>query len=158
MTSRVEGNPLDQAWRSTTRGSPLMTIDLGPLREEDAIVMAGAFVDTTNQFAKSCIERAEGNPLFLEQLLRNAEDRGEEEVPASIQSLVLARTDRLSAIDKRALQAASVFGQRFEPAVLNHLLETGDYDCENLIRQNLARAEGPGFLFTHALIQEGVYG
>jgi class 3 adenylate cyclase/tetratricopeptide (TPR) repeat protein len=158
MTSRVEGDPLDQAWRSTTRGSPLMTIDLGPLREEDAIVLAGTFVDSTDPYAKSCIERAEGNPLFLEQLLRNAEEHGEGDMPASIQSLVLARMDRLSTIDKRALQAASVIGQRFEPDVLNHLLETGDYDCQNLVRNSLARAEGSGFLFTHALIQEGIYG
>jgi class 3 adenylate cyclase/tetratricopeptide (TPR) repeat protein len=158
MTSRVEGDPLDQAWRSTTGGSPLMTIDLGPLREEDAIVMAGTFVDATNQFAKTCIERAEGNPLFLEQLLRNAEGYGERDIPASIQSLVLARMDQLSTIDKRALQAASVIGQRFEPDLLNHLLETDDYDCQNLVRHRLARAEGLGFLFTHALIQEGVYG
>jgi class 3 adenylate cyclase len=158
MTSRVEGDPLDQAWRSTTRGSPLMTIDLGPLREEEAIVMVGAFVDSTNQFAKSCIARAEGNPLFLEQLLRNAEEHGDEDMPASIQSLVLARMDRLPTSDKPALQAASVIGQRFEPDVLNHLLETDNYDCENLVQHNLVRVEGSGFLFTHALIQEGVYG
>jgi class 3 adenylate cyclase/tetratricopeptide (TPR) repeat protein len=158
MTSRVEGDPLDQAWRSATRGSPLMTIDLGPLRAEDAIAMAGAFVDATNRFAKSCVERAEGNPLFLEQLLRNAEEHGEGDIPASIQSLVLARMDRLSTIDKRALQAASVIGQRFEPDVLNHLLETDEYDCQRLVRQGLTRAEGSEFLFTHALIQEGAYG
>ena len=99
MTSRVEGDPLDHAWRGSTHGSPLLTIDLGPLHEEEAIVMAGAYVDATEQFAKSCIERAEGNPLFLEQLLRSAEERGEEDMPASIQSLVLARMDRLSAAE-----------------------------------------------------------
>jgi class 3 adenylate cyclase/tetratricopeptide (TPR) repeat protein len=158
MTSRVEGDPFDQSWRGSTHGSPLLTIDLGPLHEEDAIVMAGAFVDATNQFAKSCIERAEGNPLFLEQLLRSAEERGEEDMPASIQSLVLARMDRLSTADKPALQAASVIGQRFSPNLLNHLLETDEFDCENLVRHNLVRLEGSEFLFTHALIQEGVYG
>jgi tetratricopeptide (TPR) repeat protein len=158
MTSRIEGDPLDQAWRASTHGSPLMTIDLGPLHEEDAIVMAGAFVDATDQFAKSCIERAEGNPLFLEQLLRNAEERGEEDMPASIQSLVLARMDLLSASDKSALQAASVIGQRFGLDLLNNLLEMDGYDCENLVQHNLVRFEGVGFLFTHALIQEGVYG
>ena len=30
MTSRVEGDPLGEGWRSSTTGSPLMTIDLGP--------------------------------------------------------------------------------------------------------------------------------
>ncbi len=158
MTSRIEGDPLDQVWRSSTRGSPLMTIDLGPLREADAIVMAGAFIDATNQFAKSCIERAEGNPLFLEQLLRNAEEQGEEDMPASIQSLVLARMDRLSANDKRALQAASVIGQRFALDALRHVLDDADYACTGLIEHHLVRPEGDDFLFAHALIQEGVYG
>ena len=158
MTSRIEGDSLGQAWRASTHGRPLMTIDLGPLHVEDAIVMAGAFVDATNQFAKSCIERAEGNPLFLEQLLRSTEQRSGDDIPASIQSLVLARMDLLSTTDKLALQAASVIGQRFELGLLNHLLETCNYYCEELALHNLARAEGSGFLFTHALIQEGVYG
>ena len=76
MTTRIEGDPLDQTWRSTTYGSPLMTIDLGPLREEEAIALAGGFIDASDCFAMDCIERAEGNPLFLEQLLYNAEEGG----------------------------------------------------------------------------------
>jgi class 3 adenylate cyclase len=40
MTSRVEGDPLTQAWRASTRGSPLTTIDLGPLRQDEAEVIA----------------------------------------------------------------------------------------------------------------------
>ena len=157
MTSRIEGDPLDQAWRGSIRGSPLTTMDLGPLRKEDAIKMAGVFVDATNQFAESCIERAEGNPLFLEQLLRNAEENHEEEMPASIQRLVLARMDRLSAEDKRALQAASVIGQRFSLDTLCHLLGEERYSCDGLLEHHLIRPEGGDYLFAHALIQEGVY-
>ena len=97
MTSRIEGDPLDSAWRGTTQGSPLLTIDLGPLRQKEALEFAGRFIDATNRTAQNCIERAEGNPLFLEQLLRNAEESGDETVPASIQSLMQARMDRLSA-------------------------------------------------------------
>jgi class 3 adenylate cyclase/tetratricopeptide (TPR) repeat protein len=158
MTSRIEGDPLDAAWRASIGGCPLMTIDLGPLRRDEALTLAGTFVDATNQFAQDCIERASGNPLFLEQLLRNAEERGEEEVPASIQSLVLARMDRLTPADKRALQAASVIGQRFALDALQHLLDDPDYRCAGLLKQNLVRPAGAAFLFAHALIQEGVYG
>ena len=82
-----------------------------------------------NQTALDCIQRAEGNPLFLEQLLRNVEEHGDSDIPASIQSLVLARIDRLAAADKQALQAASVLGQRFELEALRHLIESPDYDC-----------------------------
>jgi class 3 adenylate cyclase/tetratricopeptide (TPR) repeat protein len=157
MTSRIEGDPLDPAWRAATSGCPLTTIDLGPLRYDEALTLAGAFIDATERFTQHCIERAGGNPLFLEQLLRNAEDRGDEEVPASIQSLVLARMDRLSPADKHALQAASVIGQRFDFNVLRHLLDDTDYDCANLLKHQLVRPEGDKYLFAHALIRDGVY-
>ncbi len=157
MTSRIEGDPIDPAWRATTDGCPLMTIDLGPLRREEALVLAGTFIEETNQFAQDCIERAGGNPLFLEQLLRNAEERGDKEIPASIQSLVLARMDRLTPADKHALQAASVLGQRFNLDALKHLLNDGDYDCTGLLEHNLARPEGDDYLFAHALIRDGAY-
>jgi class 3 adenylate cyclase/tetratricopeptide (TPR) repeat protein len=156
-TTRVEGDPLDQAWRGATGGSPLMTIDLRPLRADEAANMAEGFIDASNQFARDCVARAAGNPLFLEQLLRGAKDRGEGDLPASIQSLVLARMDRLSAVDKWALQVASVIGQRFTLDTLHHLLDDDTYACRDLIAHHLVRPEGDGYLFAHSLIQEGVY-
>ena len=157
MTSRVEGYPLTQAWRSSTGGCPFMTLDLAPLPKEDSIRLAGSFIETVNQTALDCIQRAEGNPLFLEQLLRNVEEYGDSDIPASIQSLVLARIDRLAAVEKHALQAASVLGQRFELEALRHLIEAPDYDCRALIERSLIRPEGDGYLFDHALVQEGVF-
>ena len=157
MTSRIEGYPLDQAWRAGTGDCPLTTIDLGPLRQQEAQTLADTFNDATDQFVKDCIERAGGNPLFLEQLLRTGETRGEEEVPGSIQSLVLARMDRLLPKHKQALQAASVIGQRFAPDVLRHLLDDSCYDCGGLTDNHLVRPEGDNFLFAHALIRDGVY-
>ncbi len=157
ITTRVEGDPLDSAWRGTTQGCPLLTIDLGPLREAEARELAGGLMEMSNQVARDCIERAEGNPLFLEQLLRNAEESGDEAVPASIQSLVQARLDRLPPEDKAALQAASIIGQRFALDSLRQLTDSPGYNCANLVEHNLVRPEGEDFLFAHALIQEGVY-
>jgi predicted ATPase len=113
MTSRIEGDPVDAAWRASCRGTPFATIDLGPLRRDEALSLAGSFMDATQRVAAACIERAGGNPLFLEQLLRNAEEGTADAVPPSIQSLVLARMDRLAASDRHAFQAAAVIGQRF---------------------------------------------
>jgi tetratricopeptide (TPR) repeat protein len=157
MTSRVEGYPLDEEWRSATGGCPLMTLDLGPLRKEDAVALASGFIATISQVALSCVERAAGNPLFLEHLLRNLEERGGEDVPGSIQSLVLARIDRLSPVDKQALQAASVLGQRFSLDALRHLTKVTQYNCAGLLQRQLVRPEGDDYLFTHALVREGVY-
>ena len=157
MTSRVDGYPLDQNWRNAAGGCPLMTLDLGPLRREDAEALASTFLETNSQLAQSCVERAAGNPLFLEHLLRNLEERGGEDVPASIQSLVLARIDRLPPADKQALQAASVLGQRFSLDTLRHLTKSTQYTCAALVQRSLIRQEGDDCLFVHALVQEGVY-
>ncbi|HLH47920.1 MAG TPA: adenylate/guanylate cyclase domain-containing protein [Roseiarcus sp.] len=157
MTSRVEGDPLDAAWRASCGGAPLATIDLGPLRPDEALSLAGGFIDTSQRVARACIERASGNPLFLEQLLRNAEEGSGEAVPPSIQSLVLARMDRLSPRDRQAFQTAAVIGQRFDLALLRRLLGASDYACDGLIGAALVLPEGEDYLFAHALIQEGAY-
>jgi class 3 adenylate cyclase/tetratricopeptide (TPR) repeat protein len=157
MTSRVEGDPLDEAWRASCGGAPLAMIDLGPLRQDEALRLAGSFIDTTQRLALTCVERAAGNPLFLEQLLRNAEEGSEDAIPASIQSLVLARMDRLMPLDRQALQAASIIGQRFELPLLRRMIVMSDYVCDGLVGNALVLPEGEGFLFAHALIQEGAY-
>ena len=157
MTTRIEGDPLDKVWRASTRGTPLMTIDLGPLRPEEARLLAGGFIEASNRFAATCIERAEGNPLFLEQLLRNVQESESSNIPPTIQSLVLARMDRLQPRDKQALQAASVVGKRFSVAALRFLIDDPDYDCDALVACDLVRPTASDYLFAHALIQEGVY-
>ncbi|MGV2289865.1 adenylate/guanylate cyclase domain-containing protein [Trinickia sp. YCB016] len=157
MTSRVEGDPLDAAWRARCRDIPFATLDLGPLRKEEALSLAGNFIDATQRVALACIERAGGNPLFLEQLLRNAEEGSGKTVPASIQSLVLARMDRLSPRDRLAFQAAAVIGQRFDLALLRQLIVEPDYVCDGLLANALVLPEGDDYLFAHALIQEGAY-
>ncbi len=157
MTSRVEGDPLDVAWRARCRGMPFATFDLGPLRHEEALSFAATFIDATQRVALACIARAGGNPLFLEQLLRNAEEGSADAVPPSIQSLVLARMDRLPPQDRQAFQAASVIGQRFDLSLLRHLLGAPNYVCDVLLANALVLPEGDYFLFAHALIHEGAY-
>jgi class 3 adenylate cyclase/tetratricopeptide (TPR) repeat protein len=158
ITTRVEGDPLSQTWRSTTGGCPLITIDLGPLRDDDAVKLANMFGDAEDSFARDCVRRAAGNPLFLEQLLRDVNDSIKTELPASIQSLVLARMDRLPASEKVALQAASILGQRFSLEPLRELLQDPQFDCQALIERHLIRPEADEYLFAHALVQQGVYG
>ena len=158
MTSRLEGDPVDQAWRGASGGSPLTTIDLAALRPEEARELAGQFLDIATDFAERCVERAAGNPLFLVQLMRAAEESTEDIVPGSVQSLVLARMDHLDPADRVALQAASIFGQRFPLDALRAMTGNADYRCDGLVAHYLVRPEGEGFLFAHALVQEGVYG
>jgi class 3 adenylate cyclase/tetratricopeptide (TPR) repeat protein len=157
MTSRIEGDPLDQTWRATLHGSPLLTLDLAPMLPHEASRLASEWVDVSSDFAQRCIDRAEGNPLFLEQLLRAPHESGPAGVPPTIQSLVLERVDRLSPAVRIALQAASVIGKRFSAHGLRTLSGDAIDHCEALVAADMIRCDGEDYQFTHALIQEAVY-
>jgi class 3 adenylate cyclase/tetratricopeptide (TPR) repeat protein len=160
VTTRIEGDPLDEAWRSKASGASLTTIDLGPILGEDARSIAEALVPAKTAFAERCVERAAGNPLFLEQLLRHAEESEDSVVPGSVQSLVQARIDRLDPADKTAVQIASVLGQLFARAALVHLLDRKDYDIGRLVARRLVRPQQTDeevYLFSHALVRDAIY-
>lgn len=155
MTTRFDGDPMVGPWRGTLRGVPTTAIDLGPLAAEDAAMLAAGISEMPEAVVRNCIERAEGNPLFLEQLLLNAEGAALDNLPGTIQALVLARMDRLEPAHKSALQAAAILGQRFSLDALRHLVEDPAYDCATLAEHFLVRPEGAEYLFCHALIRDG---
>ena len=58
-------------------------------------------------------ERAEGNPLFAEQLVALLREGGDVSLPPTIQALLAARLDRLAPAERAAVGAASVVGREF---------------------------------------------
>ena len=154
LTSRPENTPR-ATWPADQRAP--WVIELAPLGEDESLELARSLATQEPGYVQLCVERARGNPLFLEQLVRHASGSGALEVPGSIQSLVLARMDRLPVPLRGALQAASVIGQRFELAALHHLLGDEAFDCEPLVREALFDRVSDGFMFKHALIRDGVY-
>lgn len=158
MTSRVIEDPLDRSWRTSAQGVPLTTLDLMPLSGDECAALSRQYQEVDDVYSRACIARSEGNPLFLDQLLR-AYGHETKELPGSIQSIVLARLDVLPASEKHALNVASVLGQRFKLADLRQLLSLGDYDCRRLMEIAILRHEGDeDFAFCHALIHEAIYG
>jgi len=157
MTTRFAGDPSAGAWRTSLHGAPLTGIDLGPLTVDDSHRLAALSTSMPAALVASCVERAEGNPLFLLQLLLDAGAAAQASLPGSIQALIHTRMDRLAGQDKAALQAASVFGQRFTIEALRHLLDREGYDPRLLVENFLVRADGGEFMFCHALIRDGAY-
>jgi class 3 adenylate cyclase len=72
--------------------------------------------------ARRVIARADGNPLFLEQLGAALAD-GAETIPPDIAALIAARLDRLDADGRGALEAAAIVGRDFWPGALAALLD-----------------------------------
>jgi len=158
MTSRIEGDPLTSAWRTQTRGAPITTIDLGPMATFEVEALAEALGATDAEAVRSCIERAGGHPLFLEQLLRlSADCATEQNVPPSVQSIVQVRLDQIDATARAAVQAASVLGQRFAADSVAYLLESDAPDLTLPVAQGLVRPDAGAYLFSHALLRDAIY-
>jgi len=84
------------------------------------------------------LARAEGNPFFVEEVIRMLIDRGAIvrdgdhwvatdkvagiEIPDTLHGLLLARIDRLPAESRRTLRVASVIGRQFGVTILERLL------------------------------------
>lgn len=157
MSTRIDGDPIDGAWRARAHDALLATIDLRPLSGTDATRLAQQLSAESEDYVRRCVERAEGNPLFLEQLLRSrASDQGSH-LPPSVHGVVLARLDRLAPNDRRAIEAGAILGQRFHLADLCRLIGDDGYDPAELARRHLVRPEGAEIAFAHALIRDGVY-
>jgi DNA-binding winged helix-turn-helix (wHTH) protein/tetratricopeptide (TPR) repeat protein len=114
------------------------------------------------------LEKAEGNPFFLEELTRAVIEHGDfrsgRTVPDTIQGVIMARIDRLSGEPKRLLQTASILGRTFSMPLLEALWE-GPRFLEPLLLElkrleflyERVKADEPVYVFKHALTQEVAY-
>jgi class 3 adenylate cyclase/tetratricopeptide (TPR) repeat protein len=112
--------------------------------------------------------RGDGNPFFLEELARASWDSGGDPadgtVPETVQQVLAARIDRLSARQKAALQVAAVLGREFSLDLAEEVCD-GDIGLEARLqelkglefiweRHDLAQRT---FVFRHALTREVAY-
>jgi transcriptional regulator with AAA-type ATPase domain/tetratricopeptide (TPR) repeat protein len=111
------------------------------------------------------LAKAEGNPFFLEELARAVRGSEPPVIPDTIQELLQARIDRLSAEDRQVLQTASVLGRSLSLDLLEVVLD----ESPGMVAAALARLRAAEFLvespgapegeltFRHALTQEATY-
>lgn len=157
FTVRPEGDPLSGAWRQRAP-IPFDVLDLSGLTEKEAARLAGQVFAGESGLVKDVLARAAGNPLFLVQLLHHKTGTGGEALPQSIQSLIVARLDRLAEKDRRVIQAASVLGQRFTQDEIDHLSDEKTVQLAPLIAAVLIREAASGYEFVHALVRDASYG
>ncbi|PFH10024.1 putative ATPase [Collimonas sp. PA-H2] len=153
LTSRNEGDPLESALRPRF-SNPLSLLDIAPMRAREAALLAEQFTDVDPGYRAHCVEKAQGNPLYLTQLLSNPAGT----VPESLKHLIQARLDRLEPEHRRALSMASVIGNRFELSALRVALEQADYQPARTACQNLIKEIEPGcYMFVHDLVMHCIY-
>jgi class 3 adenylate cyclase/tetratricopeptide (TPR) repeat protein len=164
-------------------GDGLSEIALAPLDEADSRSLVANLLEVESlpgQLRDFIVERADGNPFFVEEVIRLLIERGwvvlrdgrwvgsdtiaAAEVPPTLQGLLTARIDRLPDESRRILRLAAVIGRD----VPVRLLETVAGDATATARA-LGQAEAAGLLriasvnpelvfrFRHVLVQEAAY-
>ena len=126
------------------------------------------------------VERADGNPFFLEELVGELVDSGALvqsgdgwtvgrsdagfAMPDTVHAVLAARIDRLPALEKAALQAGAVVGRVFWGTPVVHLLDGAEPDFGVLEERDLVTerrttaGDDREFVIKHALTREVAYG
>ena len=147
------------------------TLGLSPLSQEQTARLISHVLERAllpAEIQQALLERSEGNPLYAEQFAQLYLERGSAEdlpLPETLQGIVAARLDGLSADAKGLLQDASVVGKVFwtgalrrderEATPLLHALERKGF----LTRQRRSSVESEGeWAFAHMLLRDVAYG
>jgi class 3 adenylate cyclase/predicted Ser/Thr protein kinase len=155
-------------------------LPLAPLDQEASSALADSLapdvgLDETGR--DSIVALAEGNPLYLEELISaliqggelirkrtwTLSIRTEDLLPPALESLLIARIDRLPEAARRLAQIAAVIGREFSVDVLRKVADDPDFDASlsELLRAEIAR-ELRRFpvlecSFKHGLVQEAAF-
>lgn len=177
-TSRGTPDARDREFRELAqRGHPERVVDvaLGPLddREAERLLTQLAPGEVAAEAKREVIGLAEGNPLYLEHLLRSLLESGglaarrtwaltvsAAKLPTALESLLMARIAALPRDARRVAQVGAVLGRTFEPTVLPHVSGVADVErtLMQLMRADVIRETRPSpnreYSFTHGLLQE----
>jgi DNA-binding SARP family transcriptional activator len=147
-------------WAAPQPGRSVLTLE--PLSDAESGELAARL--DAGPAAAGIVARAEGNPLFLEQLIA-VSGQADEALPTSIDAVLAARIDRLAPDERAVLAHAAVEGRSFHAGALREPLAGVDVATQlvALVRKQLIRSEPPelagedGFRFAHTLIREAAY-
>jgi class 3 adenylate cyclase/tetratricopeptide (TPR) repeat protein len=172
---------------SVPGGRAVDVIELDPLDEEESRALVGELLGRAElpvALSERILETAEGNPLFLGEMLRMlvdervlrrgrdkwvaAGDLADVEVPPTIQALLAARIERLGTDERSVVERASVIGKQFFRGAVAALVAPPvraeiDTHLEALRRKDMVEPEGtywidePVYRFHHVLIRDAAY-
>jgi class 3 adenylate cyclase len=134
-------------------------------------------LDPAATLVRLIADRAEGNPLFAEEIANFLIDAGivrrrgtileydaaavTAALPGSVQSLLTARVDQLAPNDRALLQAASVIGRRFRPNLLAATIQSGSVRARLAALEKLDiigfDANSMEYVFKHVLVRDALY-
>jgi tetratricopeptide (TPR) repeat protein len=157
-------------WIRERRNAGSLELEGLPERECETLI-ANLAQDLAKETKGRLLETAEGNPLFIEQLVAILTERhgyeAELSIPPTIDALLQARLDRLGPGERAVISRAAIVGKEFSAEATVDLLPEdarafGPRHLETLAgKEFIGAARVPGevesFRFRHILIQEAAY-
>jgi len=157
--------------RPTWAGGKLNATNLllEPLSSNDSTEMVEALVgDLSEEARQRVVEAAEGNPLFVEEMVALVRESKDENVrvPPTIQALLAARLDQLDTHERHVLESGSIEGRLFHRGAVEALDPEELHMTTRLtalVRKDLVRPDKPelpgedAFRFRHLLIRDAAY-
>jgi class 3 adenylate cyclase/tetratricopeptide (TPR) repeat protein len=164
--ARPEFLEVRPTWGAGVVGQTTLTLD--PLTTLEATEVVGTLLAGADpSTVAKVVATAEGNPLFIEELVAALGDEGgDADLPATVRAAIAARIDALPSDARIALLRASVIGQSFWSGVLQAIGELGDVEssldaleARGLVRRHPhSQVEGDvEFAFKHVLIRDVAY-
>jgi class 3 adenylate cyclase/predicted ATPase/DNA-binding SARP family transcriptional activator len=144
------------------------TVLLEPLDAAETEELLDALGGVDAELRPRIAEAAEGNPLFLEEMLALVRESGARDVPVppTIQALLAARLDLLDPGERSVLEHGAIEGRVFHRSTVETLSD-GDGELSrklaSLVRKELVRADNPqlagedAYRFRHQLIRDAAY-
>ena len=155
----VARRPADRGLGSD-RGYRALDVPVAPLDAATSLRLAHALAERTPlpvHLLPELVARADGNPLFLAELVA-AQAETTDELPRSIEAMLAARIDALAPVDRRALRQLSVLGDRFSRVLVDAVFGPSDMPAARLARlDQFVRAEGDRYAFRSALVRQVAY-
>ena len=174
---RPEGSP---PW---AQGAHYQRLGIETLSSRSSVKLIRNMLDVPTlepELEEKIVEKTEGNPFFVEEIVRELLDRGDIvksgekyicarpidqcEIPNTVQGVLAARMDRLSEDLKRTMQVASVIGRDFMFRLLKSIMELGEElrtQMTNLVGLEILYEKTLypelEYIFKHALTQEVAY-
>jgi class 3 adenylate cyclase/tetratricopeptide (TPR) repeat protein len=147
-----------------------LTLTLEPLPGEAAARIVDELGALTAERRALIVDAAEGNPLFVEQLVAMQKEHGDEAlaIPLTLQALLAARIDGLEPTERAVLERGAVEGRLFHRGAVAQLLPEPERpgvgsQLLTLVRKSLVRPDetqipgDDGFRFGHVLIRDAAY-
>jgi DNA-binding CsgD family transcriptional regulator/tetratricopeptide (TPR) repeat protein len=154
-------HPLRAVLAELIRSASVERIELPPFNEADARTFIEALTEESLRpdVLAEVIERSQGNPFFLEELLASSEQGSE--LPVGLAEGLLSRLELLDSETRRVLRIISVADGSVAHKVLADVAGLGEAELDEALREAVQHhvlvIENGYYAFRHALLEEAVY-